>query len=150
MYLRLFTYLCFMKLLLKRIYFNPTYTIGKLFINGLYFCDVLEDVNRDSNKDGDLQDEGEAKVYGKTAIPFGTYKVVLTMSNRFKKVLPLLIDVPEFEGIRIHEGNDSEDTHGCLLVGENKVKGKVINSASTMKKLMATLRRSKNIQIEIT
>lgn len=138
-----------MKLTLKRFHFADTYTIGKLFINGKEFCDVLEDVVRDKNKDGDLQDAGEAKVYGRTAIPFGTYKVVLTMSNRFKIVLPLLVDVPEFEGIRIHAGNDSADTHGCLLVGENKERGKVLNSRATMDKLMPILEKEKDITIEI-
>lgn len=138
-----------MKLTLKRFHFADTYTIGKLFINGKEFCDVLEDVVRDKNKDGDLQDPGEAKVYGRTAIPFGTYKVVLTMSNRFKIVLPLLVDVPEFEGIRIHAGNTHEDTHGCLLVGENKERGKVLNSRATMDKLMPILEKEKDITIEI-
>jgi hypothetical protein len=138
-----------MKLLLNRFHLAPTYTIGKLSIDGKPFCDVIEDVVRDKNKDGDLQDAGEAKVYGQTAIPYGTYKVQLTMSNRFKKVLPLLLNVPEFEGIRIHAGNTAEDSHGCLLVGENKEKGKVINSAVTMEKLMAILKTGKNIEIEI-
>lgn len=138
-----------MQLLLKRIYFNPTYTIGKLFINDVYFCDVLEDVNRDLNKDGDLQDVGEAKQYGKTAIPFGTYKVKITYSNRFKTNLPLLIDVPEFEAIRIHAGNTSEDTHGCLLVGENKIKATLINSKETLRRLMLKLNNQKDITIKI-
>jgi len=138
-----------MKLTLKRFHFADTYTIGKLFIEDKPFCDVLEDVVRDKNKDGDLQDDGEAKVYGRTAIPFGTYKVVLTMSNRFKVLLPLLLDVPEFEGVRIHAGNTSEDTHGCLLVGENKEKGKVLNSKATMEKLMPILRIAKDITLKI-
>ena len=124
------------KLQLKRRFFATTYTIGTFSIDGVRFCDVLEDVNRDLNKDGDLNDTNEGKVYGETCIPFGTYKVVITMSNRFKKRLPLLVDVPHFEGIRIHAGNDAVDTHGCLLVGENKVKGKVINSQATMAKLI--------------
>jgi hypothetical protein len=138
-----------MKLLLKRIHLADTYTIGKLSIDGKPFCDVIEDVVRDKNKDGDLKDAGEAKVYGQTAIPYGTYKVQLTMSNRFKKVLPLLLNVPEFEGIRIHAGNTAEDSHGCLLVGENKEKGKVIDSVVTMEKLMAILKTAKDIEIEI-
>ena len=138
-----------MKLTLKRFHFADTYTIGKLFIEDKPFCDVLEDVVRDKNKDGDLQDDGEAKVYGQTAIPFGTYKVILTESNRFKTILPLLVDVPEFEGIRIHAGNTSEDTHGCLLVGENKEKGKVLNSKATMDKLMPILRIAKDITLKI-
>lgn len=138
-----------MKLTLKRTYFADTYTIGKLLIDGVPFCDVLEDLNRDLNHDGDLDDEGEGKIYGQTAIPFGTYKVVITPSARFKRELPLLVDVPHFEGIRIHAGNDSSDTHGCLLVGENKVKGKVINSVATMDRLMPILKKAKDIEIEV-
>ena len=139
----------YIKLQLKRRFFAPTYTISTFSIDGERFCDVLEDVNRDLNKDGDLNDTNEGKVYGETCIPFGTYKVVVTMSNRFKKPLPLLVDVPHFEGIRIHAGNDSVDTHGCLLVGENKVKGKVINSQATMAKLMPILEAAESIEIEI-
>lgn len=139
-----------MKLTLKRFHFAETYTIGKLFIDNVPFCDVLEDVVRDKNKDGDLQDEGEAKVYGQTAIPYGTYKVILTWSNRFKMILPLLLGVLGFIGIRMHSGNTSLDTHGCLLVGENKEKGKVLNSKATMEKLMAILESAKDeITIEI-
>ena len=129
-----------MKLNVKRIYFAPTYTIGKLYIDGVKFCDTLADVVR----------EDGIKVYGQTAIPAGTYNVVLTMSNRFKKVLPLLQNVPNFEGIRIHAGNTSEDTHGCLLVGTNDKKGMVTNSRNVMAGLMAVLKKAKDgIQITI-
>jgi hypothetical protein len=117
-----------MKLKSKRVALKPTYTISKLSINDTYFCDILEDEVRDFNKDGDLTDAGEGKIFGKTAIPYGTYKIIITYSNRFKRNLPLLLDVPGFEGIRIHPGNTAEDTHGCLLVGQNKEIGKVINS----------------------
>ena len=125
-----------MELLLKRHTFKPTYTIGKLFLNSKYFCDVIEDTVRDLNMDGDLDDSGEGKIYGKTAIPYGRYEVKLTMSNRFKKVLPILIGVKGFEGIRIHNGNTEQDSLGCLIVGENKEVGKVLNSRVTMDKLM--------------
>ena len=125
-----------MELLLKRHTFKPTYTIGKLFLNSKYFCDVIEDTVRDLNMDGDLDDYGEGKVYGKTAIPYGRYEVKLTMSNRFNKVLPILIGVKGFEGIRIHSGNTEQDSLGCLVVGENKEVGKVLNSRVTMDKLM--------------
>lgn len=84
-----------MRMLLKRIYNGKTYTIGKLYCNGEYFCDTLEDV---------VRPKGE-KVYGQTAIPEGKYKVIITMSNRFKKMLPLILDVPNFAGVRIHSGN---------------------------------------------
>ena len=116
------------ELLLQRRYFKDTYTIGKLSVEDVPFCDVLEDVTRDLNHDGDLNDEGEAKVYGQTAIPFGRYRVIVSYSPKFNRRLPLLLDVPHFEGIRMHGGVHSGHTEGCLILGENKANGKVINS----------------------
>ena len=121
-----------MELDLERIARRETYTIGRLSINSSYFCDTLEDKVRVLNS-------FEDKVYAKTAIPIGRYKVILSYSNRFKKVLPEIVNVQFFKGIRIHSGNDENDTEGCILVGENKVKGKVINSRKTMDKLMPIL-----------
>jgi hypothetical protein len=118
---------------------KPTYTISKLYINGVYECDVLEDTDRDLNHDGDINDNGEGKVFGQTAIPAGTYQIDLTYSNRFKKILPLLESVPGFDGIRIHPGNTAVDTHGCLLVGKNTEIGKVTQSKVTFEKLMTKL-----------
>src|SRR3990167_646821 len=92
-------------------------TIGSLFINDKFFCYVLEDVDRDMNKDGDLNDLGEAKVFGETAIPSGIYKVTLSQSVRFKRLLPEIHNVKGFSGVRIHRGNAAKDSHGCLLVG---------------------------------
>ena len=115
-----------MKLLLRRKFKGPQYTIGDLSINGVFFCNVIEDGVRPVG----------VKVYGETAIPFGTYQVVMRYSPKFKKVLPLLLDVPMFDGIRIHSGNTQSDSLGCLIVGENKVKGRVINSRKTMDKLL--------------
>lgn len=127
-----------MKLELKRVALKDTYTIGKLYIDGVFFCDTLEDKVRD------------VKIKGITAIPYGTYKVILSLSNRFKKVLPLLVSVPGFEGIRVHGGNSAADTEGCVLVGENKEVGKVINSRKTMDKLMPILESAENITITIS
>lgn len=109
-----------MKLTLKRIALKPDYTIGKLYIDGTYFCDTLEDTVRDLTKD--------AKIPGKTAIPAGTYPVRVTFSPKFGRDLPLIENVPHFSGIRIHRGNTNADTSGCILVGENKAVGKVLNS----------------------
>lgn len=116
-----------MNLVLKRIYLGQDYTIGKLYIDDIYFCDTLEDKVRDINKDGKF-DNGEIKIHSETAIPYGTYEIRVTYSNHFKRNLPLLLNVSSFEGIRIHRGNTPADTEGCILLGENKIKGKVINS----------------------
>ena len=142
-----------MDLKLNRIFFHKNYTIGKLYVNGQYFSDTLEDTNRDFNRDGDLLDEGEAKVYAETAIPFGTYKVEVTMSPRFKRYLPILIDVKHFSGIRIHSGNSAGDSSGCVLVGLNKVKGGLVDSRiyenKLVKLLLETQKKGENITIEI-
>jgi hypothetical protein len=123
-----------MKIVLKRIALRDTYTIGKLYIDDKYICDTVEDKVRDINKNG-VFDNGEKKVYGETAIPYGTYEVKWTYSNRFKKYMPEILNVPNFSGIRIHSGNTAADSLGCIIVGENKVVGKVINSRATVTKL---------------
>ncbi len=123
-----------MELKLKVIARRDTYSIGKLYIDGIYFCDTLEDTVRDINHNGKF-DNGEIKVYGKTAIPFGKYSVVYTHSPKFKRKLPLLLNVPQFEGIRIHPGNTAEDSLGCILVGKNTAVGKLTESKVTSDKL---------------
>lgn len=122
-----------LELSLNRIYKSPTYTIGKLFIDDLFFCDTLEDAVRE------IGSNGKGKIKGETAIPAGRYKVILTMSQRFKRVMPLLVDVQHFDGIRIHSGNTEFDTEGCILVGVNSEKGKVLMSKITEEALMKRL-----------
>lgn len=138
-----------MKLTLTRQYKSPTYTISKLYINDVYFCDVIEDKDRDITQNTPISEIKKIKVYGETAIPYGTYKVKITYSSKFKRNLPLIESVPGFEGVRIHSGNTEKDSAGCLIVGENKVKGKVINSKQTLEKLMNKLVGQKDITIEI-
>lgn len=130
-----------MKLTLKRIALRPTYTIGKLYIDDIYFCDTIEDTVRDINKNGKF-DNGEKKVNSKTAIPYGTYEIKWTYSPRFKKYTPQLMNVPSFEGIRIHAGNTSADTEGCLILGENKQVGKVLNSRATINKFYPIIKEA--------
>ena len=143
-----------MELLLKRIYKGDKYTIGKLYIDGKWFCDTIEDVVRNLPKDCPCTSKGrncecKEKVYGETAIPAGTYKVILSYSNRFKRILPELLNVPHFLGIRIHRGNTEQDSAGCIILGENKVKGKVINSTPYEIKLVKLLENQKNVTITI-
>ena len=130
-----------MKLTLKRIALRPTYTRGKLYIDDSYFCDTLEDTVRDTNKSGKF-DNGEQKIKGKTAIPYGTYEIKWTYSPRFKKYTPQLMNVPSFEGIRVHAGNTSADTEGCLILGENKQVGKVLNSRATINKFYPIIKEA--------
>ena len=130
-----------MKLTLKRIALRPTYTIGKLYIDDVYFCDTIEDTVRDLNKNGKF-DNGEKKVHSKTSIPYGTYEIKWTYSPRFKKYTPQLMNVPSFEGIRIHAGNTSADTEGCLILGKNKQVGKVLNSRATINKFYPIIKEA--------
>lgn len=148
-----------MRLLLKRIFTCDTYTIGKLYIDGQYFCDTLEDVDRGLDWNMSLDEIKHKKVYGKTAIPRGKYVIDMdTISPRFKDrswakqwngKLPRLKSVPGYEGVLIHVGNTQEDTSGCILVGENKIKGQVINSTTIFNKLMELLTKGRDITITI-
>ena len=130
-----------MKLTLKRIALRQTYTIGKLYIDDVYFCDTIEDTVRDINKNGKF-DNGEKKIHSKTAITYGIYEIKWTYSPRFKKYTPQLMNVPSFEGIRIHAGNTSADTEGCLILGENKQVGKVLNSRATINKFYPIIKEA--------
>nr|DAH00817.1 MAG TPA: Protein of unknown function (DUF2778) [Crassvirales sp.] len=134
-----------MELLLTRTAKEPDYTIGKLYINGVYFCDTLEDTDRGLKSTMALGDIQTKKIYGKTAIPTGTYSIDIdTVSPKFKDrtwakfcngKLPRLLDVKGYEGVLIHVGNKPEDTLGCILVGHNKAKGQVLESTVVFQKL---------------
>ena len=132
-----------MKLILTRHARRADYTIGRLEDeNGKKICDTLEPIWR--NYDG-----GEMKIPRKSAIPEGSYRVVVTKSRRFQKYLPLLVGVPGFEGVRIHAGNTSRDTEGCILVGQNLQVGKVLWSRITLEKLMKLIENEKEIYLTI-
>lgn len=124
-----------MELKLIRRYKKHSYTIGDLYVNSVWFSNTLEDADRGLSDDMDLDMIQSLKKPSITAIPTGTYKVLITYSPRFKSRMPILMNVKGFDGIRIHSGNTNRDTSGCLLVGENKEKGKVLNSKITYTKL---------------
>lgn len=128
-----------MQIQIKRHFKGPQYTIGRLFVDGVYECDTLEDTIR---PDG-------MKIAGQTAIPPGKYPVRITYSPRFKKDLPLLDNVPNFTGVRIHTGNTAKDTEGCILVGYNRVKGRVVDSRAAFKRLFAKIKTASQIELEI-
>lgn len=140
-----------MNIILNRIAKKAKYTIGKLYINDQYFCDTLEDTDRGLTQSMTEQQIESKKVYGETAIPTGTYKVIISYSNKFKKQMPLLLNVPGFAGIRIHSGNTEKDSLGCILVGKNKAVGKVLESRDTYNKLFSILQEAdKKETIKIT
>ena len=137
-----------MELTLKRIALRSEYTIGKLYVDGEYVCDTIEDTVRDLDKDGKFAN-GEVKIPGKTAIPYGRYEITMKVKSpkysnfskyswakKYDGYLPRLLNVPHFEGVLIHVGNSALDSEACVLVGENKVVGKVINSVNTFRRLM--------------
>ena len=127
-----------MKLELKRLHRTNNSTIGELYVNGVFECYTLEDKER------------EVKIKNETAIPKGVYIVGITLSNRFKKMLPILMNVPNFEGIRIHPGNSNHDTEGCILVGTTRSVDFIGNSRKAFEKLFAKMKTAKDITITIS
>ena len=125
-----------MELRLERKYRSNNYCIDKLYINGKYFSDALEDPDRGLTDSMSLEEIKKIKIKGNTCIPYGTYNVTITYSPRFKKNLPLIKNVKGFEGIRVHNGNIPQHTEGCVLLGFNKIKGQVINSKDTVNKFI--------------
>lgn len=150
-----------MKILLDRFFKGPKYTVGHLYIDGKYFCDTIEDVDRGLLNSMPLSEIKAKKIPSKTAIPRGTYKITLdVVSPKYSKrdyyikvckgKVPRILNVKGFEGILLHTGNTEEDSAGCIILGENKVKGKVINSKVTFEKFYKELLKDKdNITIEI-
>lgn len=127
-----------MNIIVKRVHKSAVSTIGEMYIDGVFECYTLEDVER------------PVKVYGKTAIPKGSYKVGITMSNRFKKMMPILYNVPNFEGVRIHSGNKAEDTEGCILVGETRGKDFIFQSKIAYSKLFDKMENAIKLKQQIT
>ena len=141
-----------MELRLDRVATNATYTIGHLYVDGVYFCDTLEDADRGLRQDMELSELRRRKVSGITAIPTGRYGVRLdVVSPKYAQReeyapiggrLPRLVDVPGYSGVLIHIGNYPEDTEGCILVGRNKQKGAVLESRQTFFALYERLKEA--------
>jgi hypothetical protein len=127
-----------MKIEVKRLHRTENSTIGELLIDGVWECYTLEDKERD------------VKIKSETAIPRGTYKVIINQSNRFKRLLPLLLNVPNFEGIRIHSGNTNHNTEGCILVGRTRSKDFIGQSRKAFDSLFAKMQKAKEITLIIS
>jgi hypothetical protein len=131
-----------MELSLKRAHGTKDYTHGNLYIDGQFFCHTLEDQERD------------IKIAGVTAIPLGKYRCIINFSPRYKRMMILLINVPDFEGVRIHSGNTADNTEGCILVGRFVRAGFIGSSRDTYsllhKKVAAAIDKDQDIWIEIT
>lgn len=126
-----------MKLLLKRLHKTNNSTVGELSINGKFECYTLEDIERD------------VKIPSKTAIPKGDYVVEISFSNRFKKEMPILLNVPNFEGVRIHSGNTAADTEGCILVGQTRGLDTVGKSRLAFAELFVKLKTDEKVILTI-
>ena len=131
-----------MKLTLQRYLFAEDYTMGLLFIDGVYFCDTIEDKFRGN-------DLSKTKVYGETCIPYGVYDVKITYSPKYKKNMPQILDVPYFTGIRIHSGNSAKDSSGCVICGIKSKNGEVLESRKTYNALLKRLETAKYIKIDV-
>ena len=127
-----------MKIQIKRLHKTENSTIGELTIDGVFECYTLEDKERD------------VKIKGETAIPKGTYGVIINKSNRFKKLLPLLLEVKGFEGVRVHAGNSNHDTEGCILVGRTRSVDYISQSRKAFDSLFAKMQKAKSITITIS
>lgn len=117
-----------MQVTIWRKYRKADYTIGRMYIDGVFFCNTLEDTDRGLMQSMSVGEIMNVKIAGQTAIPVGNYKLTRTWSPRFRKLVPQIMNVKGFSGVRIHAGNTVKDTEGCPLVGDNTQKGMVTNS----------------------
>lgn len=142
-----------MKIRVDRAWKRPEYVISRFIIDGMRVCECLEDADRGLRQDMSETTIRRDKIYGRTAIPTGRYRIDMeTYSPKFgcrsfyKEVcngmVPRLVDVPGYEGVLVHAGNTCEDTQGCLLTGENKVKGKVVNSQATFRRVYKMMKEA--------
>lgn len=135
-----------MKLRVERGAPGASSTIGKLYVDGVFFAYTLEDIDRQL-------ESGGKKIQGETAIPRGSYKVIIDFSNRFQKQMMHVLNVPGFEGIRIHAGNTDKDTEGCILLGKVRSDNAVFNSREAVNalfdKVRAALSAGQEVNLEV-
>lgn len=143
----------------RRLYRKTGYTIGKLYVDGEYLCDTLEDRDRQLSRAMTDEQVRVRKVAGETAIPTGSYSMRLSKSYKFSSkewaqrhggLVPEVLDVPGFSGVRIHPGNSAADTQGCVLVGRNTVRGGLTGSQAAWHELMARLEGGGSLYLDVT
>lgn len=117
-----------MQVVIWRKYRKDGYAIGRMYIDGVFFCNTLEDTDRGLMQSMSVGEIMNTKIAGATAIPVGQYKVARTWSPRFKRLMPQIMNVKGFAGVRVHAGNTANDTEGCVLLGDNTAKGRLTNS----------------------
>lgn len=121
-------------------------TLGKMYLDNVFFCQTCEDEDRFLERS--IEDISERKVYGRTAIPRGRYRLLVTFSNRFQKPLPIVLDVPGFDGIRIHGGNRAENSHGCILVGKVRTSTGIAQCADSVQRIISQIEEGEEMGIE--
>jgi len=130
--------------------FTENCTLGKMYIDGKYFCETLEDKDRGLNQSLPLEENKRLKVKGQTCIPYGKYKGIVNVSPSKKRLLPRLLNVPAFDGILIHKGNTNKDSLGCILVGRKRSIESVIQSTVMELQLIQIMPEGTEFEIEIT
>lgn len=133
-----------MEILVTRNWKRASYTIGRMYIDGKMICNTLEDTDRGLTSDMAEEEILRVKVYARTAIPTGRYRVRCTWSPKFKQTLPEVFSVKGFSGIRIHAGNTAQDTAGCILVGRNTAVGRLTRSRAALRTVIAAIKRAKD------
>ena len=138
-----------LQLLVIRKWKSEDYTIGQLYVNGEKLCNTMEDKDRCLNQNMTKAQIDKIKVKGVTAIPTGTYRLQVSMSPKFKRELIEILDVPCYQGVRIHRGNTAKDSEGCILPGLNTAKGMVTNSTEYEIKLTEMVKNDSDAYITI-
>lgn len=129
-----------------RVVDGENYTLGRVYLDNVFFCQSLEDEDRFLERS--LENVSERKVYGRTAIPRGRYRLITSFSNRFQRVLPAVLDVPGYSGIRIHGGNGPDDSLGCILVGQVRTSSGIAKCADTVQRIIDQIDDAAELGIE--
>ena len=127
-----------------RVAHAENFTLGRMYLDNVFLCHTCEDEDRFL----EVSKDGKEKVYGRTAIPRGKYRIETSFSNRFQRVLPIVRDVPYFEGIRIHGGNTAANSQGCILVGKVRTSSGIAQCADMVQRVIQQIEDAADLGIE--